>query len=158
MKRILLIAAAVSAAFVLVASIVAGANTSAPRLHQARTIRVVEHATTDKVVDIGETGDSPGDLLTFRNKLYDATDTSIVGHDQGGCVRISPALGTWQCSWTNFLAGGQINVEGPFSDTSEETVLAVNGGTGTFQNVRGEMELHVRAGGTKFLFVFRLIP
>ena len=157
MRRILLIAAAVSAVIVLVASIVAGANTSAPRLHQARTIRVIEHATTDTFVDIGKEGPSPGDQLTFRNKLYDASDTSIVGHDQGGCVLVSPALGRWQCSWTNFLRGGQINVEGPFFETSD-TVLAVNGGTGTFQNVRGEMELRSRAGGTKFLFVFHLIP
>ena len=55
------------------------------------------------------------------------------------------------------MRGGQINVEGPFFETSD-TVLAVNGGTGTFQNVRGEMELRSRAGGTKFLFVFHLIP
>jgi hypothetical protein len=157
MKRILLVISAISAVLVLVASIVAGASTSEPRIHQARTIRVIEHATTDRFVDIGKEGPSPGDQLTFRNKLYDETDTSIVGHDQGGCVLISPALGRWQCSFTSFLRGGQVNVEGPFFDTSD-TVLAVTGGTGTFQNVRGEMDLRAKAGGTKFLFVFHLIP
>jgi len=157
MKRTLLVAGGVVATLVLLATIAFGATTAAPRLHQGRTITVIEHPTTDKVVDTGAPDDSPGDLLTFRNKLYNAGDTTIIGRDQGGCTRISPALGTWQCAWTNVLEGGQIEVSGPFSD-GHNTVLAVTGGTGRFQNVRGEMELKAIAGGTKFAFVFHLIP
>jgi allene oxide cyclase len=156
MKRLLLVAGAIAAALVLVGTIVAAAG--APRLREPNTVTVIEHADTDVVVDTGKAGDSTGDLLTFHNQLYDETDSRVVGRDQGSCVRISPRGGTWQCSWTSFLRGGQINVEGPFYDTTPSSVLAVNGGTGVYRNVRGTMELFVRSSGTKFEFVFHLIP
>jgi len=54
------------------------------------------------------------------------------------------------------LAHGQITVEGPFYDT-HDSVLAVTGGTGTYANVRGSMELKSRSGGTEYDFIFHLI-
>jgi allene oxide cyclase len=41
------------------------------------------------------------------------------------------------------LQGGQITVAGPFTD-GKDSVLAITGGTGKYQNVRGEMALHAR--------------
>lgn len=155
MKRMLLVAGSIAAALVLVGTIVAAAG--APRLREPNTVTVIEHADTDVVVDIGREGDSTGDVLTFHNRLYDETDSRVVGRDQGTCIRISPRGGTWQCSITNFLRGGQVNVEGPFYDTAS-SVLSVNGGTGIYRNVRGTMDLFARSGGTKFEFVFHLIP
>ncbi|MGZ4172925.1 MAG: hypothetical protein ACXVQR_00440 [Solirubrobacteraceae bacterium] len=52
----------------------------------------------------GGSGDKTGNLLTFHNKVYDTKDAKQVGTDQGYCVRISPADGTWECNWTTFLA------------------------------------------------------
>jgi len=54
------------------------------------------------------------------------------------------------------VPGGQITVEGPFSDTGN-TVLAITGGTGTYASARGSMDLkyHNKAG-TKFDFVFHV--
>ena len=86
-------------------AVAASSPTSVTKIH------VIEHATTDAVIDVGDPGDSTGDLLTFHNKLFDATDTNVVGRDQGDCVRIDPAKGTWECRWTNILEGGQITVE-----------------------------------------------
>src|SRR6266581_253540 len=71
-------------------------------------LHVIEHATTDTVVDIGDPGDSTGDLLTFHNDVYDQSDTKVVGTDQGECVRIDPAAGSWECRWITILQGGSI--------------------------------------------------
>src|SRR3990172_5611906 len=65
-----------------------------------QTIHVVEHADTDVVIDTGKPGDSTGDLLTFHNNLYDESNQSKVGTDQGQCTRIDPKGGTWECIWT----------------------------------------------------------
>lgn len=119
------------------------------------SIHVIEHATTDTVIDIGAPGDSTGDLLTFHNRLYDATDSKVVGRDQGECVRIDPAHGTWECRWTNFLDGGQITVEGAFSDL-HDTVIAITGGTGRYATAHGDMKLSARNGGAAYDFIFRL--
>jgi hypothetical protein len=120
-------------------------------------IHVVEHPTTDRVIDIGAPGDSPGDQLPFANPVFDAANRHRVGSDQGNCVRASAKQGRWECMWTTFLSGGQITVEGPFIDSKMNNVLAVTGGTGTFRNARGQMLLHVRADGN-FDFVFSLLP
>jgi len=118
-------------------------------------IHIVEHPDSDTVVDTdGDGNDSTGDLLTFHNKVYDQTDDHRVGRDMGECVRIDVRRGSWECRWTTFLEGGQITVEGPFYDT-EDTVLAVTGGTGTYASAQGSMEIHALGDG-KYGFIFEL--
>ena len=117
-------------------------------------VHVVEHATTDATTDTGKKGDSAGDILTFANKVFDATDKRPVGTDNGFCIRTA-AGAAYECWWTTFLARGQITVEGPFYDTKSST-LAITGGTGAYANSRGWMELKSKAGGTKYDFVFHL--
>ena len=72
-------AAASIAALALVVSLfsvsVAGPNVT--------RLVVVEHATTDSVVDLTTNGDSTGDLLTFHNELFDETNSDVVGTNQG---------------------------------------------------------------------------
>ncbi|MGZ4109068.1 MAG: hypothetical protein ACXVP7_05210, partial [Actinomycetota bacterium] len=48
----------------------------------AVTVHVIEHATTDTVVETGTVGDTTGDLLTFHNDVYDATNSGKVATDQ----------------------------------------------------------------------------
>ena len=119
-------------------------------------VHVIEHAVTDTVVHSGGAGDVTGNLLTWHNKVYDPTDTTQVGTDQGSCMRISPADGSWECAWTTFLAGGQITVEGPYYDT-KNSVLAITGGTGAYRDARGQMALISRDGGTEYDFIFQLV-
>ena len=119
-----------------------------------QTIKVIEHATTDKTTDTGANGDSVGDILTFANEVFDAGDTTKVGTDNGYCLR-TVAGAAYECNWTTFLDGGQITVEGPFFDAKDST-LAITGGTGRFRGARGEMELHSLQNGAKFAFVFHL--
>ena len=121
----------------------------------AHTIHVIEHAVTDTEVPSGGGADVTGNLLTFHNNVFDSSDTKRVGTDQGSCVRISPADGTWECSWTTVLARGQITVEGPFYDKMN-SVLAITGGTGAYRKARGQMNLNSLHGGTEYDFIFHL--
>ena len=152
MKRALIPAALAAAAFMVFT--VVNATAKGKPASSGATIHVIEHATSDAVTN-GAGTDAVGNILTFANDVFDSADTSKVGSDQGYCVRIAVGK-TWECNWTTFLPGGQITVEGPFSDTGN-TVLAITGGTGGFRNARGSMELAYHdAAGTKFDFVFHL--
>jgi len=150
MKRALLLvalAAAVGVGFVVVN---ATAKNKPKGVQHGATIHVIEHATTDSV-DV----DAVGHVLTFANDVFDSSDATKVGSDQGYCIRIVVGK-SWECNWTTFLAGGQITVEGPFSDTGN-TALAITGGTGKYRNARGWMELNYHnPQGTEFDFVFHL--
>jgi allene oxide cyclase len=155
MKRLLIPAVAAAAAVLVFAVVNATAGRSGSRAAGGSVIHVVEHATSDAVTN-GEAGDAAGNILTFANDVYDATDSHKVGSDQGYCVRIAVGA-TWECNWTTFLPDGQITVEGPFSDTGD-TVVAVTGGTGAYRNSRGSMQLRYHnPAGTKFDFVFDVI-
>lgn len=119
-------------------------------------IHVIEHATTDTVVDLTANGDSTGDLLTFRNEVFDQDDQQVVGTSHGDCVRIEVGV-SWQCRWTTTFEDGSITVEGPFYDASP-SVLAITGGTGVYRGARGSMRLVARDDtGTEFDFIFRVL-
>jgi allene oxide cyclase len=141
---------AVLATLALAGALAAPASAAAPR----RTIRVVEHALTDATTDTGATGDSAGDILTFANPVFNRADARQVGSDQGYCIRVV-AGAAYECTWTTFLRGGQIVVQGPFYDAKDST-LAITGGTGRYRAARGTMRLHSLAGGSRYAFTFRL--
>lgn len=145
----------------LVAAIVVGATIASSAGDRVVTtplkVKVIEHATTDTVIDTGRKGDTTGDLLTWHNDIFDAADAKKVGHDQGDCIRINPAQGSWECRWTTWVPSGSITVEGPFYDTHDNTI-AITGGTGMFKNARGTMNLVARQGGAEYAFIFNVIP
>ena len=148
----LLAAAGTISALALVVSLVS-VSAAGPNVTR---LAVIEHATTDTVVDLTTNGDSTGDLLTFHNELFDSGNDDVVGTDQGECVRIEVGV-SWECRWINFLEGGSITVEGPFFDDGP-SALAITGGTGAYRGARGSMRLVARdAGGTEFDFVFRIL-
>jgi allene oxide cyclase len=118
------------------------------------TVTVIEHATTDATTDTGAAGDSAGDILTFANDVFDASDSHPVGTDQGYCIRVVAGT-SYECNYTTFLPDGQIVVEGPFYDAKDST-LAITGGTGRYRDADGTLDLRSLAGGTKFEFVFHI--
>ena len=125
-------------------------------LSAAERLQLVERATTDTTVDLGAKGDSVGDLLTFANPIYDAANKTQLGTDQGYCVRVVVGK-SWECFWTLILAGGQITVEGPFSDSGDSTMV-VTGGTGKYAGAKGSMKLHPRdAKATSYDFTYDLL-
>jgi allene oxide cyclase len=119
----------------------------------ASTLVVVEHATTDTVIDLGAEGDSIGDLLGFGNAVYDEGNENEVGMSQGSCVRTVPGE-AWECMYSVILDEGQLTVEGPFYDAGPSD-LAIIGGTGTYSAARGQMRLEA-ISETEFRFTFEL--
>ena len=141
----------------MVAGLMAAGLALQPRpVSAAEQLIVVERATTDTVTDIGAKGDSVGDLLSFSNEVYDKDNKTLVGHDNGWCVRTAVGK-AWECFWTLVLDKGQITVEGPFYDAGD-SMLAVTGGTGDYATIRGDMKLHARdAKGSEYDFVYNLV-
>ena len=117
----------------------------------ASTLIVVERATTDTVIDLGEEGDSIGDLLAFGNAVYDEGNENEVGTSQGSCVRTVPGQ-SWECMFSIVLDEGQLTVAGPFYDSSPSE-LAITGGTGVYVTARGQMRLEA-ISETEFRFTF----
>jgi allene oxide cyclase len=121
----------------------------------AEQLVVVERATSDTVTDLGAKGDSVGDVLSFANEIYDKDNKTLLGHDNGWCVR-TVAGKAWECFWTLVLDKGQITVEGPFYDDRDST-LAVTGGTGDYSAAQGDMKLHARdQKGTEYDFAYSI--
>ena len=111
-------------------------------------LQLVEHPTKETTVDLGAKSDSVGDLLTFANPVFDATNKQQVGTDQGFCVRVVVGK-SWECVWTMILKDGMITVEGPFGD-SGDSLFVVTGGTGKYAGAKGQMKLHSRPGKPDF--------
>ena len=119
----------------------------------ATTLHVIEHADTDATHSHGP--DAAGDILTFHNPIYEATNTTRIGTDQGYCIRLVPGQ-AYECHWTLTLPHGQIMTDGPFYDTADSS-MAVTGGTGRHAGARGELHLHARdAKGTAYDFTYDL--
>ena len=51
----------------IVLGLVTVSVTAAPQITSPTTLHVIEHATSDTVIDTGSPGDTTGDLLTFHN-------------------------------------------------------------------------------------------
>jgi allene oxide cyclase len=146
---------AILAALVLVAALFAVPMATAAG--SGKTISVIEHPITDTTTDVGKKGDSLGDILTFHNPIYDSKDAKKVASDQGYCIRVDVGV-SYECTWTNFLKGGQIVVQGPYYD-AKPSELAITGGTGKYATARGSMKLEAIEGGKgeeEFSFVFHL--
>jgi allene oxide cyclase len=154
MRKKIAIAAAFLATFVI--GLVSVSLATTPQVSAPTQVHVIEHAKTDKVIETGRSGDSSGDLLTFHNPVFDATDSRWVGHDQGDCIRIAPRAGSWECRWVTILNGGSITVEGPFYD-SHDSVLVITGGRGKYKDAQGSMELKVLLDGTGYDFIFHVL-
>ena len=141
-------------ALVLMASVFVLRTSSYVQANTTRTIHVVEHAITDTEVP---SKDALGNQLVFHNPVFDAVDKKLVGHDNGDCVRTVVGQ-VWECFWTVFLPDGQITVEGPYYDNGTDSMLAITGGTGAYQAIRGQMRLHARGNpvGSEYDFIYML--
>ena len=136
---------------VTLASFVPLAATAGERLH------VIEHAVNENTTHVaaGAKDDAVGDLLTFANPVFDATNKTQIGTDQGYCVRIVVGK-SWECFWTLMLKEGQITLEGPFYDSGDSTFV-ITGGTGKYEGAKGQMKLHDRGTTpTSYDFLYEL--
>ena len=96
-------------------------------------------------VDIGASGDSPGDMYIFDQPLLDS-DSKRIGNNSGICVRtlVGHSL---QCQWTLTLDNGTIQVAGREFDKGTSSI-AIVGGTGAYTGISGQMESTNNEDGT----------
>ena len=87
-------------------------------------------------VDLGEPGDSPGDIFVFDQPLLNSNREPI-GKNSGFCIRTLPGKFS-ECQWTLTLADGTITVAGRESDAGASMVPVI-GGSGKYLLVRGVM-------------------
>jgi hypothetical protein len=87
-------------------------------------------------IDLGEPGDSPGDMLVFDQPLLNSNYEPI-GANSGFCIRILPGKFS-ECQWTLTLANGTITVAGREAD-SGTSMIPIVGGSGDYLLVGGVM-------------------
>lgn len=85
-------------------------------------------------IDLGQPGDSPGDMFVFDQPLLDPND-KVIGTNSGFCVRTLPGKFS-ECQWTLTLPNGTITVAGREADNGT-SMIPVIGGSGDYQSVTG---------------------
>ena len=103
-----------------------------------QTLITIADARTDpaRVIDMGEPGDSRGDMLVFDQPLLDEA-MEIIGNNSGTCVR-TRVEHSFQCQWTLTFDNGSIQVAGREFDQGT-SVVSITGGTGSYAGISGEM-------------------
>ena len=109
---------------------------------QPETLVLNETTLKTRFVDVGKPGFGPGDVFLFVSSLTDPADGSSVGTTHGQCT---VQIGHWQmCQASGFLDDrGEIFVSGVIRATDQPAAvdLAITGGTGEFDNVRGSVHI-----------------
>lgn len=98
-----------------------------------------------QMVDIAESGDSVGDILTFDQPLLDE-GMNAIGNNSGICIRTRVGH-SFQCQWTLTFDNGSIQVAGREFDQGASTISII-GGTGDYSGISGEMESTNNGDGT----------
>jgi hypothetical protein len=117
-----------------------GTGTPAGAAAPDETIVVVEREAKFKYVDVGAKGESVGDLLLARNKLFDE-EGKRVGRVVTRCMlQFKPDL---QCDGVYKLTGrGDIAFTNVVDTAKEPPLLGpITGGDGDFANIVGQLRL-----------------
>jgi hypothetical protein len=147
-----------------------------PDVTSARTITVTAKQVDGELVDVDRNGFDPGDIFIYRSVLYQ--DGTKVGYENGNCgphFPVSDKRARFFCTAVSstFVGRGQITSAGTFTmpagsaqrlargislasatRSGPDIAFAITGGSGQFQNVRGE----IHASFTNAHETFHLIP
>lgn len=130
----------------------AGGTTAAAPITTGRTITVISHEERFKGVKAGDHF-GPGSYFVFEESLRDPGSGKKVGTDSVQCVI---NFRTFICNGSLFLYGkGSVTIDSALK--GNPLVLAVAGGTGNFQNARGQMTVQDLKHGNSRL-TLHLIP
>jgi hypothetical protein len=117
--------------------LVSPALSETPLLTGPGTIRITSREVSDTFVDVGKRGMTPGDTQIVREQLFNTRITpKPIGHAEIVCT--FTVASSRYCSGTFFLPKGKIVVAGPIY-YRQLYELAVTGGTGLYDNVRGSL-------------------
>jgi hypothetical protein len=143
-----------AAVVVLVAATTAVSGAAA--LDRPGTIQISNVESKHTHVDLGRAGRSVGDFDVYKFLLYNRRITPRpIGRGEMSCT--ATGLTTQNCSATYVLPKGEIVVEGAIGSRLIYA-LAIVGGTGLYNNVRGTLTVtSLRRNPTRELLVFRLV-
>lgn len=153
------IAAAVAAAVVAAGAGIAVASASGPDITTATTIRLEARGGTATFVNIRHLSHpAVGDEVILAQPVFSAADPDqMVGHGAVTVIFVVPRLRITQDHATLVLSQGEIDAAGV--QASNPFQLAVTGGTGRFQNARGQADVRLLPGpGNKALITLHLLP
>jgi hypothetical protein len=148
-----LIAVTVLVGVALVAGALSGGS---PALTNPGTITLTTRAIKQEFVDRGPPGKGPGDIFVERLLLYNkGIRVRAIGHADLVCTYTTRYAR--QCNGTYSLPKGRIVVSGAFS-FAQFHEMAVIGGTGLYDNVRGTLTVTLlRRDPVRELVLFRLV-
>jgi len=152
------IAAAASAAVVLTGAGIAVASASGTAITTATTIRLEARGGTSTFVNVRHLSHpAVGDEVILAQPLFSAARPGeLAGH--GFVTVILVGRNSTQDHATLVLRQGQIDAAG-VQGSSNTFQLAVTGGTGRFQNARGQADVKLLPGpGNKALITLHLLP
>jgi hypothetical protein len=147
--------AALAAAAAGVALLAASGASGSESLEKPGVVRLTASQVKRVHVDIGNDKRRVGDFVYIRQLLYNRrVSPKALGHSEMSCTMTGDGSST--CSATYFLPKGKIVVGGVFRSRLFYE-LAVLGGTGLYDNVRGTMTVTSLGGRASLqLLLFRL--
>jgi hypothetical protein len=142
-------------ATLVVALVVGVAASGAGALDGPGAIKVTDRLVKRTYVDVGARGRGAGDIDFYRQALYNkGIAKTPIGHSDVMCI--DTGTGSMNCNGTYFLPKGKIMVAGVIG-TRLFYELAVVGGTGLYDNIRGTVTATYLGGRPSGEFlVFRL--
>jgi dirigent-like protein len=160
-KVVRLVAVVVSLALLVVGAL---SIQAALAITQARTFTVVAPDAEQKQIDLGKRGPSLGDLFVFSGPLQKESGAQV-GRIDGQCTTTSapgPSAEQRQLcivniTFENRSPGTEIDAQGVGRVEAEDVVLAVTGGTGLYQNARGQATFDFRSAD-RVVITYELIP
>jgi hypothetical protein len=152
----------ISAVIMMTMVIALAANTHA--ITTAMKFTVVAPTTDEVEIDLGTPGPSLADLLVFSGPLL-STEGETIGRLDGHCLTTSSpgpsAESRRQCFVTTTFhdedPGSELQAQGVGRIEAEDVILSVTGGSGVYQNVRGQAIFDYRHQG-RVVITYELIP
>lgn len=111
------------------------ASASTPNITTAETLHLLARGGTTSFVDTGKAGPSIGDEVILNQPVYWASDPDQRA-GTGHVIVVLEGQNVSQDRATVVLGNGQVTVDG--FQAANSFALGVTGGTGNFQNARGQ--------------------
>ncbi|MBA2558352.1 MAG: hypothetical protein H0V07_00390 [Propionibacteriales bacterium] len=119
---------------------------------ESQVLTVVEQEVASVFIDVGAAGESPGDYFVARGRLWNRSQTMVVGRDAVHCTL---GVRAFICDATARISGkGKIAVYGAFF-SEDDARIPVIGGTDAYRDVGGQLTIANQSDGTTLL-VFQL--
>jgi hypothetical protein len=159
MRRLVIVGAVVALAVGAVAAVVV----ASPDIKQPTKLVFFDRTVKQKDIDLGRRGFSMGEMFIFHDVLKKAGKKQGVldGHCQVTDLSRKAQTATNVCTVAARLSNGQIETTGRivFASGNKPFRLGVTGGTGTFRNARGFVEVeNLNQSGTLSKVTIHLIP